>query len=508
MKQLIALSTLLFTFACGDNTKGNPLSPDASSVDGQVDPDAPEPDAPPDAPPSFTPPEAKATILSAAGPDQLLGASAGPAGSFYVAGWSAADTTAGTARNIVVGKLAADGTPDAGFGTEGFLNTGVAYRGSVSEIDLVTLADGKLLISATVAATTPNALDAADTDIALIKVTAAGALDTTWGGGDGIVTHSFNTSILNTAMPPAPVGRDGVRALAVHSSGAIFVGGLQRGEGLQMNSASPRVDTDFVIAKLTADGALDTTWGEGDGKFVRDIYLNDAHSGATPHAIIVNADGTAILGGYANAGLSTGPQPVLFKVTATGTADTSFAGGIFHDVVLATQTEVYGMAVHGDKLVTGGYGRQTGSINDYISLRFDLATGARDTTVWGDSGLAFFDPTPADNMAGSNCRNAFALPGGKTLLIGSSSRTANTDMMTPQVQDAVFAVLDDDGDLDTAYGTGIVTYQLGNDGLDQFWGGTVSGTNALVVGWRGSRTPMAQTAADNDDSYIVILPLQ
>lgn len=507
MKTLLSLSTVLFAFACGDNTKGTPTL-DASNVDGSIDPDAPDPDAPPDAPPSFTAPTPIALPLSANGPDQLLTAAPGPNGTFYVAGWSAADTTAGAARDIVVGKLGADGTPDAAFGTDGFLNTGVAYRGAVSEIDLVALADGNLLVSATVAAATVNPVDAADTDVAVLKITAAGALDATWGGGDGVVTHSFNASILNTAMPPVAVGRDGVRAIAVHSSGAIFLAGLQRGEGLQMNSALARVDTDFVIAKLTAAGALDTTWGGGDGKVVRDIYLNDAHSSATPHALVVNADGSAILGGYANAGLSTGPQPVLFKVTPTGTTDTTFADGIFHDVVLAVQTEVYGMVVHGDTIVTGGYGRQTGAINDYISLRFDLASGVRDTTVWGDNGLAFFDPTPADNMAGSNARNTIALPGGKTMIVGSSSRTANTDMMTPQVQDAVFAILDEDGDLDTTYGTGIVTYQLGNDGLDQFWGGAVSGTNALIVGWKGSRTPSAQTTGDNDDAYIVILPLE
>jgi hypothetical protein len=170
------------------------------------------------------------------------------------------------------------------------------------------------------------------------------------------------------------------------------------------------------------------------------------------------------------------------------------------------------MARHGDSIVTGGYGRNEGTINDFISLRFDLATGARDTTTWGNTspktGLTFFDPTPADELAGSNCRNAIALPDGKTMLLGSSSRTVNADMMTPQVQDAVIAVVDADGDLDTADGTGIIAYPLGNDGLDQFWGGAVSGNNAIIVGWKGSRTQSAQTETDNDDAYIVILPLQ
>ena len=129
----------------------------------------------------------------------------------------------------------------------------------------------------------------------------------------------------------------------------------------------------------------------------------------------------------------------------------------------------YNVAIHGSNIVTGGYGRNTGTINDFISLRFNLDTGARDTT-WGapafTDGKVLFDPTPGDNMAGSNCRNAVALPGGKTLLIGSSNRTTNNGGANPEVQDAVFAVLTATGTLDTSFGTGVNTYKLGDDGVE------------------------------------------
>lgn len=513
MKNLITLTStlLLAAAACGDNKTGTIPPADSGPLDGSTDPDgSDEPDAPSDSMSMFTPPTPMALVRSAMGPDQLLAAVAGPGGSFYVAGWASTAPT-GAPRHIFVGKLGADGTPDATFGTEGFLTTTINYRGAVSELDLVALADGSLLLTATVDAAAVNPVDQNDTDIALIKITANGALDTTFGGGDGIVTHNLNTSILNSATPPTPVGRDGVRNVALGAAGEIFIIGFQRGEGNQTGTLNPRVDTDFVVAKFTAAGALDTTWGGGDGKYLQDIYLMNAHSNATPHAIAVDS-GAVVAGGYANAGLSTGPQAVLFRLQADGTLDTGFAsGGVFHDVVLGTQTEIYGWARHDNALVTSGYGRQTGAINDYIALRFDLTTGARDTTTWGNTmpktGLAFFDATPADATGGNNARNAVGLPDGKTLMIGSSQRTANADMMTPQVTDAVIAVLDADGDLDTAYGTGIMTFALGDDGVDQFWGGAVSGTNALVVGWRGARAS-TQTAADNDDSYVVVLPLQ
>jgi hypothetical protein len=162
------------------------------------------------------------------------------------------------------------------------------------------------------------------------------------------------------------------------------------------------------------------------------------------------------------------------------------------------QTEVYNFAMHGTHVVTGGYGRNAGTTNDWVSLRFDVMTGARDTT-WGGApnGAVLFDPS--GTMAGANCRNAIWLTNGKTLLTGSIGPG------NMPAQDAAFAVLDASGKLDAAFGTGIVTYPLGANGNDQFWGGVVSGGTALVVGYQGGGTTQSETT--NDDSYAVVLPL-
>jgi hypothetical protein len=191
---------------------------------------------------------------------------------------------------------------------------------------------------------------------------------------------------------------------------------------------------------------------------------------------------------------------VLYKLTAAGALDTGWAGGgVFHDTVLAIQTEIYNFAVHGNQLVTAGYGRNAGATNDFVSLRFDLATGARDLT-WGGTtnGAVVFDPS--GTMLGSNCRNAIALPNGRTALIGS------TGPGNMPAQDAVFAILDANGRLDTSFGTGVHVYPLGANGNDQFWGGAVSGDSAVFVGYKGGGA--TQTETTNDDSYGVILPLR
>ncbi len=452
--------------ACGDGAKQNP-------------------DASPDAPAGFSPPIPFAVPLSAKGPDQLQSATAAPGGKFYAAGFAAATMTG--QRFITVVKYSATG-PDATFGSGGVVTTVVDFKGGNDEVDIVTQPDGKIVVSATVASPT----NAADRDIAVIRLLDTGVLDTTFGT-DGVATISLNTAFDNgTAL----VGLDAARGLAASATG-IFVHASSRALGT-VTGGGPRIDTDFTVVKLTPAGVVDTTFGT-DGQFRLDI----GQASGAPRAIKVLDDGKLLVAGYSNT-LGTGEnQPVLYKLTAAGALDTTFADdGVFHDIVLAAQTEVYNFAIHGTKFVTAGYGRNSLTAKtDYVSLRFDLATGVRDET-WGGAanGAVFFDPS--GTMLGSNCRNAVALPGGKTLLIGSTG-AGNT----PE-QDAIFVVLDANGALDTAYGTGIHRFALGANGNDQFWGGAVSGDLVTVVGYKGGGVAAQQTEAINDDAYGAVFTLR
>lgn len=487
MKRLFCIASALVS-GCGDNLSGTP--------DGGM-PDSSMTDAPADAS-SFTPPTPFAFNLSATGPDQITSAYPGPNGTFYAAGFAAATPTGD--KLLTITRRTATGAPDTTFATAGILTTTVKVVPGQGEVDIVTQSDGKIIVSTTTPAAVANVMDAADTDIALVGILANGTLDPNFGVA-GIRTLSLNESYLDATVTPAVVrGRDGIRGLAVGANNQIFVHAYQRGEGLISGGATPRVDSEWVIARFTADGQLDLGYGGGDGKFVYDIFVTGMHTNATPHAVLPLPDGSVIAGGYANTpATGSTTQPVLYKVNAAGTAlDTTWATqGLFHDVVLATQTEIYNFARHGDNLVTGGYGRNTGTANDYVSMRFNVNTGVRDTT-WGGAtnGAVTFDPSGA--MLGNNCRNSIALPGGKTALIGS------TGPGNMAVQDAVFAILDATGKLDTTFGTGIVKYMLGGNGNDQFWGGAVSGTNLLVVGYQGGG---ASPTTMNDDAYGVVLTL-
>jgi uncharacterized delta-60 repeat protein len=483
VKKLVCMMSALVS-GCGDNLE----VPDAG-----IPIDTRSVDAPADASP-FTPPTPVSFGLSATGPDQIQSAWPGPSGTFYAAGFVAATPTGD--KLLTITRRTATGAPDYTFATNGVVTTTVKAVPGPGEIDVVTQTNGTIIVSTTTPAVVTNATDAADTDIALVGVLPNGTLDPNFGV-NGIRVVSLNESFLDGTTVR---GRDGVRGLAIGPNNQIFVHGYQRGEGLITGGATPRVDTEFVIARFTADGALDLGYGGGDGKFVYDIFVTSMHTNATPHTVVVLADGSTIGGGYANTpATGSTTQPVLFKVNAAGTAlDTTWATqGLFHESVLAIQTEIYNVARHGDNLVTGGYGRNSGTANDYVSLRFNVNTGVRDLT-WGGTtnGAVVFDPS--GSMLGSNCRNAVALPDGKTALIGS---TGPNNLAT---QDAVFAILDATGQLDTTYGTGIVKYVLGANGNDQFWGGAVSGDKLLVVGYQGGA---ASPTTMNDDAYGVILTL-
>lgn len=482
--------------ACGDDD--DPINPsyDARLPDAPLTPDAgPTFDATPpqfDAPPPL--PGTNLVPLSAAGPDQLQSAVAGPSGSFYVAGYKAAAVESTSARTVVVLKVLATGALDNSFGGgDGIAETPLDHRGGTDEIDLVVQPSGKIVVSATVVDTAQPL----DRDAALVRLDATGAMDNGFGVS-GIRRLDWGKAVIS-GTPSAAAGTDAPRSLAVDADGRIYVHGVTRGAG-QFN-AMDRTDLDFIVVRLSVDGEPDGNFGDS-GRHIEDIRGTVAPmtpSNATARGIHVLSNGNILANGYSiTAGVSPGAQPVLYMLDTAGDRVPGFAsGGLFHEAVLSAQTEVYNVAVHGDHVVTGGYGSESGTQHDWISLRFALDDGERDTS-WGGAanGVVVFDPSGA--MISDNCRSAVALPGGKTMLLGSSG-PANMP-----AQDAVYAVLSATGQVETVVKG---PFGEGNLGGDAFWSGAVSGSNAILVGWRGGGPAAMQTATMNDDAFIKILPL-
>ncbi len=431
----------------------------------------------------FTPPEPFPIPLSSAGPDQLQSVTAGPNGSFLAAGFSA--PAVGGTRTVTVVRFGQAGL-DAGFANAGVATTNLIFAGGGDEIDIATQADGKIIVSAGVA----NSVNAADRDVAVTRLNADGSTDTTFGtAGTTVVNLNDAVDVGGTLT-----GIDQARGLAVDGNDNIFVHANSRALGT-VAGGGPRTDTDFTVLKLTPGGTVDAAFGTA-GQFRLDIQ----EVNATARGIHTLADGSVVGSGYADTPDLGSVQVVLYKLTTAGQLDTNFAnGGLYHDAILATQTEIYNFVVHGQNIVTAGYGRNIGDTNDYVSLRFDATTGERDLT-WGGAANGAVLVDPSGTMLGSNARSAVALPGGETIIVGS---TGPSNMPS---QDAVFVVLDANGELDTKYGTGIHVLPLGANGNDQFWSGAVSGSNVALVGYKGGG--MTQTDAMNDDAWALVFPIQ
>ena len=482
-----ALAALVFA-GCGDDEHVDDTDA-APAVDAP-----PAIDAAIDAPPFvFTPPTPKAVPLSAMGSDYLLTATAAPGGAIYAAGPVGA--TIGGTRVLTVVKIKADGTLDTTWGGgDGIVPTTLTFVGANQDIKIYTRPDGKILVITQV----PNATNAMDRDVAIIRLNADGTVDNSFGGaGNGIKILDVATAIdVNGTL----MGADTPRGIAIdRTNGAIYAFVAARAAG-NTPGGTPRTDTDWTITKMSADGVVDATFG-GSGRF--SFNLAGEMISEQPRWIQLLPDGNLMLNGYGDSAALGAAHALVVKVSPTGALVPAFAtGGVFHQAVMPVQFEVYQIEPDGNTGfgVSQGYGRASGTNNDFVSMRINLTTGALDTTFGANGGLAI-DPSGMDKS--DNGRVMTRLPNG-SFALGGSCGPGNM-----AIQDACWAIIKPSGQLDTTFGTGRGELKLNAaaDGNDAFWGATVSGNKLFMVGYRGGGALASQTATNNDDSYVVVFDL-
>ena len=199
--------------------------------------------------------------------------------------------------DFAVVRYNADGSLDTTFGTGGTgkILTPVGAGTSNDFGNSVTVqADGKIVVAGY------GASSQAGNDFAVVRYTANGTLDTTFGTGGKIVT---------------PIGagtsNDYAYSVTVQADGKIIVAGQGFGIG---------TSNDFAVVRYTANGTLDTTFGPGGtGKI-----LTPVGTGAdTVKSVIVQADGKIVVAGYGQ-GSGTGYDFAVVRYNADGSLDTTF----------------------------------------------------------------------------------------------------------------------------------------------------------------------------------------
>ncbi|HEX3831482.1 MAG TPA: delta-60 repeat domain-containing protein [Solirubrobacteraceae bacterium] len=225
----------------------------------------------------------KVTIDFAGGDDTAFAVALAPDGTIIVAG----QTSGGAGGSqFAIARLTAGGALDPSFGTggEATVDFGGTKDGATGAFVTST---GQIVLTGF---TDPGG---AGDDFAAARLNADGSLDATFGNA-GRTTVDFG-------------GNDSGEAAALTPAGQIIISGDTSASG----------GGDFAVTRLTAAGALDTSFGTG-GKAVVDFGGDDS-----ANAVALQSDGGIVLAGQTTAGTGGGDFAVA-RLTAAGALDTSF----------------------------------------------------------------------------------------------------------------------------------------------------------------------------------------
>jgi uncharacterized delta-60 repeat protein len=438
--------------------------------------------------------------------DGFQGLAATPEGKLLAVGY--------TGNRFLVVRYKADGKPDTTFGGgDGIVRTAFAHDSGANAV--AVLGNGDFLVAGGVGGGTTG------TDFALARYHANGALDTSFGGGDGRVTTDFKG------------GSDQVFGLAVQRSGKVVLGGYVRltsghfafaaarylpggtldttfggGDGwatkdlgtggfaeavavdpqdrIVVGGQSTVTDSDFALVRFERNGGLDHSFG-GDG------VVNSDFGGTSDiaDALAVRSDGGVLAAGAASVGANNKFALALYR--PDGTPAPSFGGG---DGLVTTDIgpdfdRAFGVAVQPDgRIVAVGRQNVSGNNNRFAVIRYGSG-GVPDSSFSGD-GIATTNFTPGDDeadavvvqpsgrvVAGGNARNDAALAG----YVGRSGPnctwfgTGGSDTVTGTGRPDVLC---GQGGADTLRGNGGRDTVLGGPGGDDLSGG--KGNDTLLGG--------------------------
>jgi uncharacterized delta-60 repeat protein len=332
---------------------------------------------------------------------------------------------------------AVDGDLDPSFGTSGGY-TYLGESGMAFQLPMrsAVLADGRILTCGGVATSSSG------DDFLVALLTADGELDTSFNfSGTATVDFGGNDDICNTVL--------------IQPNGKILL----------IGSSAPTSGTsgsDFALARLNANGTLDTTFGAGTGRVTVGFDLGGANTDYGAQAVL-QPDNKIVVAGIAEA--ATGYDFAVTRLLQDGSRDTTFgvAGRVVVDFNADPESVDQADSVVLDdqgRIIVGGIAEVNGS-EDFALVRL-LPNGALDANFNGDGKATI--PFDLGNTNGDISYRTILTHDHKIIMVGG----ADTGTATSNNDFAIARVLPN-GSLDTTFGVGgktVISFDLTANGND------------------------------------------
>lgn len=219
--------------------------------------------------------------------------------------------------NGLIARLTTSGTLDTTFNSTGYIIGFVSSGTAINDVKIDN--SGNIVVAGYYNPGTT------DEQFIIIRYTSAGALDTT-----------FNS----TGMVLGSIGnRSHINAIAIDSSNNIVVGGF-----INFGSADQ-----FMVARYTSSGALDTTFNSPNG-FISQLIGN----GSQVNDVVIQSDGKIVVGGFYNNYTN---QAVVARYTSSGVLDTTFGNGGVISLAIGNSSQINGLDIQSSdgRIVAGGF---------------------------------------------------------------------------------------------------------------------------------------------------------
>jgi uncharacterized delta-60 repeat protein len=297
---------------------------------------------------------------------------------------------------LTASAQAAAGELDPSFGSGGLVTTDFGSRGDFG-LAVALQADGKI-----VAAGNSSAVGVFSVSFALARYNPNGSLDSTFGSAGTVLTSfggSASAAFDVVVEPDAKIvvvgfagGDFGIARYSANGTldptfgtGGLVTtdfGGFDQANGVALQPdgkivvVGPLQGT-FGVARYNPDGSLDSTFGSG-GKVITDA--SPSFDGAFD---VAAWSGKIVVGGGTGLYASGASDFQLVRYNGDGSLDSSFGGSGIVTTDFGASENVFGIAVTADGKITAAGGTKGASPGDFAVARYN-SDGALDSTFDGD----------------------------------------------------------------------------------------------------------------------------